>query len=82
VVDDCLHVRRCRVRLARWCERAEFYDAKRGWLPVDASEAKKKGLKEAYFGSLPNDRVEFSAGRDIVLDPAQAGEPLNYFVYP
>jgi transglutaminase-like putative cysteine protease len=61
---------------------AEFYDAKHGWLPVDASEAKKKGLKEAYFGSLPNDRVEFTTGRDIVLDPRQAGEPLNYFVYP
>jgi len=61
---------------------AEFYDAKRGWLPVDASEAKKKGLQDAYFGSLPNDRVEFTTGRDIVLEPPQAGEPLNYFVYP
>ncbi|MGH7899982.1 MAG: transglutaminase-like domain-containing protein [Candidatus Binatia bacterium] len=61
---------------------AEFYDAKRGWLPVDASEAKKKGLKEAYFGSLPNDRIEFSIGRDVVLVPKQKGEPLNYFIYP
>jgi len=61
---------------------AEFYDAKLGWLPVDASEAKKKGLKDAYFGSLPNDRIEFTTGRDIVLDPPQSGEPLNYFVFP
>ena len=61
---------------------AEYYVPSRGWLPVDASEAKKKGLKEAYFGSLPNDRIEFTAGRDLVLEPPQAGEPLNYFVYP
>jgi hypothetical protein len=27
-------------------------------------------------------RVQFSVGRDLVLNPAQAGEPLNYFVYP
>lgn len=61
---------------------AEYYDAKRGWLPIDASEAKTKGLKKAYFGSLPNDRIEFTTGRDLVLDPPQSGEPLNYFVYP
>jgi transglutaminase-like putative cysteine protease len=61
---------------------AEFYDEQRGWLPVDASEAKKKGMADAYFGTIPNDRIEFSAGRDIVLSPPQHGEPLNYFVYP
>jgi transglutaminase-like putative cysteine protease len=61
---------------------AEFYDEQRGWLPVDASEAKKKGMADAYFGTIPNDRIEFTAGRDIVLSPPQRGEPLNYFVYP
>jgi transglutaminase-like putative cysteine protease len=61
---------------------AEFYDEERGWLPVDASEAKKKGMADAYFGTIPNDRIEFTVGRDIVLSPAQRGEPLNYFVYP
>lgn len=61
---------------------AEFYDAEHGWLPVDASEAKKKGMREAYFGNLPNDRIEFTVGRDIVLSPPQKGEPLNYFIYP
>ena len=61
---------------------AEFHDEKRGWLPVDASEAKKKGMADAYFGTIPNDRIEFTAGRDIVLSPPQRGEPLNYFVYP
>lgn len=61
---------------------AEFHDAERGWLPVDASEAKKKGMQDAYFGTLPNDRVEFTAGRDLVLSPPQKGEPLNFFIYP
>jgi transglutaminase-like putative cysteine protease len=61
---------------------AEYYDAKRGWIPVDASEAKKKGQKEAYFGALPNDRIEFSTGRDLVLAPPQKAEPVNYFVSP
>ena len=61
---------------------AELYDEKRGWIPGDASEAKNKGLKDAYFGTLPNDRIEFSLGRDVVLDPPQHGEPLNYFIYP
>jgi hypothetical protein len=26
--------------------------------------------------------VQFSMGRDLRLNPAQAGKPLNYFVYP
>jgi len=51
-------------------------------IPVDASEAKKKDMPDAYFGTIPNDRIEFTAGRDVVLSPPQHGEPLNYFVYP
>jgi hypothetical protein len=27
-------------------------------------------------------RVQFGMGRDLRLDPAQTGKPLNYFVYP
>ncbi len=61
---------------------AQFYLLDRGWVPVDVSEAKKKGIADAYFGALPSDRIEFSAGRDIVLNPPQKGEPLNYFIYP
>jgi len=26
--------------------------------------------------------MQFSIGRDLKLNPAQQGEPLNYFVYP
>jgi transglutaminase-like putative cysteine protease len=61
---------------------AELYDDVRGWVPVDASEAKKSGRADAYFGTLPSDRVEFTLGRDLVLEPRQAGEPLNFFIYP
>jgi transglutaminase-like putative cysteine protease len=61
---------------------AEYYSGAHGWVPMDASEAKKSGKTDAYFGALPNDRVQFSTGRDLRLDPPQAGPPLNYFVYP
>jgi transglutaminase-like putative cysteine protease len=61
---------------------AEWWDAERGWLPLDASEANRSGWWDAYWGALPNDRVEFSVGRDLVLAPPQAGPPLNYFIHP
>jgi transglutaminase-like putative cysteine protease len=61
---------------------AELYDAERGWVPMDASEASKSGRYEQFFGRLPSDRIEFTLGRDLVLDPPQAGAPLNFFVYP
>ncbi|MFQ5512962.1 MAG: transglutaminase-like domain-containing protein [Myxococcota bacterium] len=60
----------------------EVFVPRRGWLPLDASEAKKSGRKDAYFGRLPSDRVEFTVGRDLVLEPPQRGEPLNYAIYP
>ncbi len=61
---------------------AEIYEADRGWIPVDASEARKSGRFDDYFGRLPADRIELTVGRDLVLVPAQAGPPLNFFVYP
>jgi transglutaminase-like putative cysteine protease len=54
-----------------------------GWVPVDASEAQKNPDKKDYFfGHLDENRVQFSSGRDVDLVPKQAGEPLNFFVYP
>lgn len=52
-------------------------------MAVDISEANQH-TKQAgyYFGNLTEDRVTFGVGRDITLSPPQAGEPLNYFVYP
>ncbi len=61
---------------------AEFFDDNKGWIPLDASEAKKQTLPDQYFGRLPSDRVEFTQGRDIILSERQRGEPINYFVYP
>jgi transglutaminase-like putative cysteine protease len=62
---------------------AEFYDEQRGWIPLDISEAwKDKAKRDYYFGTVGEDRLEFTNGRDIILEPPQKGEPLNYFVYP
>ena len=62
---------------------AEFYLPRYGWIPVDASEGWKHPEKRNYFfGTHDDNRVQFTVGRDIRLDPAQRGEPLNYFIYP
>lgn len=60
-----------------------FYLNDKGWVPVDISEADKHPEKKAYyFGNLTPDRVAFSTGRDLMLEPKQDGPPLNFFVYP
>jgi transglutaminase-like putative cysteine protease len=61
---------------------AEAWDPARGWVPMDASEAWKSQQADAYFGKLPSDRIVFTIGRDLVLNPEQQGDPLNYFIYP
>lgn len=62
---------------------AEFYVEPYGWIPVDASEAwKHPDRKDYFFGAHDDNRVQFTLGRDIRLDPPQQGQPLNYFIYP
>jgi transglutaminase-like putative cysteine protease len=62
---------------------AEFYANGIGWIPIDASEAAKDpSMREYFFGAHDENRVEFTRGRDLQLTPRQAGDPLNYFVYP
>lgn len=62
---------------------AEFFVKGAGWVPVDISEAWKDPSKhDYYFGSLDPNRVQFSVGRDLLLQPRQDGPPLNYFIYP
>lgn len=59
---------------------AKFYVPGKGWVPVDISEADKAPEKKDYFfGSICENRVKFSKGRDILLEPNQRGERLNYF---
>src|SRR5262245_44941693 len=53
---------------------AEFFLRGYGWVPVDASEAAKNPDKREYFfGAHDENRVQLSTGRDIVLNPRQAG---------
>jgi transglutaminase-like putative cysteine protease len=63
---------------------AEFYLQDVGWIPVDPSEASKSAdpiFRNFLFANLDSGRVEFTKGRDLVLDP-RTREPLNYFIYP
>jgi transglutaminase-like putative cysteine protease len=62
---------------------SDFYIDGKGWIPVDISEAWKHPEKREYFfGSHDVNRVQFSMGRDLRVNPPQEGKPLNYFVYP
>jgi hypothetical protein len=62
---------------------SDFYVDGKGWIPVDISEAWKHPEKRDYFfGSHDMNRMQFSMGRDLRLNPAQEDKPLNYFVYP
>ncbi len=59
---------------------ASFFLPGSGWVPVDISEAEKNpSMRDYYFGSIDADRLLFSRGRDIVLEPPQSAGPLNYF---
>lgn len=61
---------------------AEFYIEEIGWIPLDATEAKKNWTKkEKYFGYLDENRISFTVGRDIRL-PRTHSEPFNYVIYP
>jgi transglutaminase-like putative cysteine protease len=62
---------------------AKFRPAGKGWIPVDISEANKNPkMRDYYFGNLTENRVTFTTGRDIDLEPKQDGSALNFFVYP
>ena len=60
----------------------EFY-AEEKWWPVDISEANKySSLSTYYFGHHPANRVEFSRGRDLVVEPGPQSGPINFLAYP
>lgn len=62
---------------------SDFYIDSIGWIPIDISEAwKHQEMQDYFFGAHDPNRVQFTVGRDLRLNPAQAGPPLNYFVYP
>ena len=62
---------------------SDFYLKDTGWVPVDISEAWKHPEKHDYFfGAHDVNRMQFTMGRDITLNPPQQGQRLNYFVFP
>ena len=75
---------------------AEFYLPGTGWVAADPADVLKAvltnkwdksqqetlDLQEFYFGSNDENRVELSAGRDVILNPKQQGPALNNFGYP
>jgi len=59
-----------------------FHAGDGNWVPVDVSEANKRPeMREFFFGNLSPNRFKVSSGRDLILEPAQGGEPLNSFPY-
>lgn len=61
---------------------AEFYTDGRWW-PVDISEGDKcSSLSTYFFGHHPANRIEFSRGRDLVLEPGPESGPINFLAYP
>lgn len=54
------------------------------WLDSYRRLGSSEGSVQAriFFGTHDENRVELTRGRDLNLTPLQAGDPLNYFIYP
>jgi len=74
----------------------EFFLPGTGWVPVDPADVRKAMLVEKlelkdaktreyrdyFWGGIDAYRFKVALGRDLVLNPPQAGAPLNTFGYP
>lgn len=75
---------------------AEFFLPGYGWVTADPADVRKamlveklelsdpkaKEYREYFWGGIDPYRVVLASGRDVVLNPPQAGAPLNTFGYP
>jgi transglutaminase-like putative cysteine protease len=75
---------------------AEFFLPGYGWVPADPADVLKAmlveklelanprivDLRDYFWGGVDAYRFKLASGRDLVLNPAQEGEPLNTFGYP
>jgi transglutaminase-like putative cysteine protease len=75
---------------------AEFYLPGHGWVSVDPADVRKMMLvqnlkltdsktaeyRNYFWGGIDGYRVKLGEGRDLMLNPPQNGEPVNYLMYP
>ncbi len=60
---------------------AHWFRDEHGWQPVDLLEGELDAGRVDYFAEhLGSNRVGLSCGRDLILDPPQSGDALNFFV--
>jgi len=75
---------------------SEFFLPGHGWVPADPADVLKAmlveklertsprivELRDYFWGGIDAYRFKLASGRDLVLNPVQAGAPLNTFGYP
>ncbi len=49
---------------------------------LELGDAKTRAYREYFWGGIDPYRFKLASGRDVVLNPPQAGAPLNTFGYP
>jgi transglutaminase-like putative cysteine protease len=75
---------------------SEFFLPGYGWVPADPADVLKAmlvekldadsprvaELRDYFWGGIDAYRFKLASGRDLILNPPQAGKPLNTFGYP
>jgi hypothetical protein len=75
---------------------AEFYLPGHDWVSVDPADVRKGMLvddiklqdprtvayHQYFWGGVDPYRIKLGEGRDLTLNPAQHGDPVNYLMYP